>query len=340
LEEIEQASLPLHVADGLRALAAATRTRIVIVRNLTPDVERFNGITAREGVLYVDETAERPALWVAAHEWVHQLRADNAALYGELEQEVRRQGHIAGWHNYQNYLYRSVISRDRAVEELTASVVADALTDVAFLERIAQDNRGLFRRVADAFIRFLDALAAKIDARLLPSVYLRDIPAFRDVLFDVLQRYQRPSRATPRGATADVVYSRRAPSDGDSLIPKSLKTKAQQAGAALRRMMGSRERRPRTADDWDRQFRGEPMKDVADPSSGAFKMDWSEWLRWQLVDTATPFLAWAKRTLGYTQTGAEVDNILAYQACGVNRSRFAGFPPPSLFSFVPSGHAR
>ena len=71
--EVAASSLPDATSAGLRALAEATGTNIVIIRNLTPDVERFNGLTFGDGTLYIDESADMPVTLVATHEWVHQL---------------------------------------------------------------------------------------------------------------------------------------------------------------------------------------------------------------------------------------------------------------------------
>jgi hypothetical protein len=190
--EIDQASLPDDARRALAALGEATGTRIVVVRNLTPEVDKFNGISFGDGVLYIDENADRPAVLVAAHEWVHQLRRDDPAAYQRLEDEVRRQGNLPAW------IERMVAEGnktddDGATEELVADAVADAMIDPAFLRRVVEEG-GALRRAARSFLRFLDGMLAKIKGRN-TEAYMADVRAFRDELAAVLREYENRETA-------------------------------------------------------------------------------------------------------------------------------------------------
>lgn len=162
----------------------------MVFRNLTPDVLDVNGVNLRDGRLFLSENADRPLVTVAGHEFTHQLRADAPDLYAQLEAEVRRQGDLTGFAD--KLRRQGERDPDRvAPEELTADAVGDALSDRAFLQRLAERNPGVFRRVAEAFTRFLDGLLAKLGRvrDLGSNRYLRDVQAFRDVLDDVLAKY-------------------------------------------------------------------------------------------------------------------------------------------------------
>lgn len=204
---VRKDSLPDAVRSALTALEAATETEVVVVRNLnrTPETD-FNGVSFRDGVIYVDETADNPVTTVAAHEFTHQLKADAPELYTELETEIRRQGDLPRWNEALRRM-GDPNAEDTGAEELTANAVGDALTDRKFLERMAKESPSAFRKVADAFLEFLDSLIGRVrDTG--SAQFLQDVEAFHDVLLDVLNRYD----AGRESADGDVapVRSRRA----------------------------------------------------------------------------------------------------------------------------------
>ncbi|MGH8077061.1 MAG: hypothetical protein ACREPE_07025, partial [Lysobacter sp.] len=138
-------SLPDALSRALAAIERFSGTRVVVVRNVNPDQSglTFNGVTLRDGVLFVDESAQHPATTVASHEFVHQLYRDRADLYAVLEAEVRRQGRLPEW---MAEMERRGETRAKVVgvEELVAYAVGDALTDRAFLEGLAKRNPSKF----------------------------------------------------------------------------------------------------------------------------------------------------------------------------------------------------
>lgn len=214
-------SLPDAAAQALDAFGQATGTRIVLVRNLTPEVETFNGVRLPElpGVLFVDESASHPFVTVAAHEFTHQLEQDNPALWQEIADEVRRQGRLEAYQeNLRRRGYRGV-DEDLAVRELVGDAVGDAFTDPEFLDELARRNPSVFQRVAQAFKDFLDRLISRV-RDLGSSRYLQDVQAFRDKLADIMARY-KPEFERPPGhrplAEGEPKFSRRPGSENDHL---------------------------------------------------------------------------------------------------------------------------
>ena len=181
---VRQDQLPDALRGALAGLERATGTRVVIFRALTPEISDFNGVTIRDGVLYVSETAQSPATSTAAHEWVHNLRKTNPDLYARLENEVRRQGDAYGFAAKYGY------TMGQAHEELTAAAVGDALTDPKFLERLAEHDAGLFTKMARAFLKFLKGFADGWRNQG-SDAFLQDVQAFHDVLEEVLHAYER-----------------------------------------------------------------------------------------------------------------------------------------------------
>ena len=176
--------LPDALRGALAAFERATGARAVVFRNLTPHVADFNGVTVRDGTLFLNETSQSPITGVAAHEWLHNLRRTHPALYHELAAEVARQGDAQGFARRWGY------APGEAQEELTAAAVGDAMTDPQFLARLAEQDGSLFARVAKSFLAFLDTLTARWRSQG-SNAYLRDVQAFRDKLAAVLQAYEQ-----------------------------------------------------------------------------------------------------------------------------------------------------
>lgn len=181
--------LPDALGRALDAFERFTGKSVHVVRNLTPEVENFNGITFRDGHLYVDERSENPVTTTAAHEFTHQLRQERPDLYNALADEVRRQGRMDKWQQELSRRSRGESTHlDAATEELTGNAVGDALSDPDFLNRMAQRNPGKFREMAQRFIDFLNTFLGRT-RDLGSNQYLTDVAAFRDKLADVLDRY-------------------------------------------------------------------------------------------------------------------------------------------------------
>lgn len=180
-----------------RALAEFDKTfggRTVVFDNANPEALDFQGVTLRDGVRFVNSKTDAPLLGVAAHEMLHQMRADRPDLYEELEAEIRKQGKLDKYgENVRERARRGGEDQDSLTdaqirEELTADAVGDALTDPEFLEQLAKKNPGLFAKVADYIKDFLDRVVSRLK-NLGSSDYLDDIQAFRTKLEDVLEKY-------------------------------------------------------------------------------------------------------------------------------------------------------
>lgn len=140
LREVRAVSLPVELNRALVGFTHATGTRVVLFRNLTPEVDDFNGVNFRDGVLYINESSQNPITLTAAHEWVHNLKRSDPALYQRIENEVRRQGRLDDWHKRNIREEGMDRGRDHAIEELTAAAVSDAMTDPAFLQKLPDRN--------------------------------------------------------------------------------------------------------------------------------------------------------------------------------------------------------
>ncbi len=203
---VSAASLPDALNHALDRFHDATGTRVVLFRNLTPEIDDFNGVNFRDGILYINENSRHPLTLTAAHEWLHNIRKTHPLLYEALAQEVMRQGDLPG---HQQHLKESGEPRwrnpDVVVEELTAAAVSDALTDPEFLHRLAQKNQNLFQKVARAFLDFLKTLTQGWRDQG-SNRYLQDVEAFRDRLEAVLDLYQQDGNRS--GGVSEPMFQR------------------------------------------------------------------------------------------------------------------------------------
>lgn len=205
---VPQDQLPDALSRALRVFERITGTRVVIFRNQTPGVVHFNGVNFRDGRVFVAEDSQFPLTLTAAHEWLHNIRRTNPELYEELVKEVRRQGRLP---EYKQQLKKDGEPRwqsdDVVEEELTAAAVSDALTDPVFLQRLAERRRGSFRRIARAFLDFLNTLTKGWRDQG-SNRYLKDVEAFRDKLAEVLEAFEKHNADMPGSADVRALFQR------------------------------------------------------------------------------------------------------------------------------------
>lgn len=262
IRELRRTDLPDDLGGALATFERVTGTQVHIVRNLTPDVDRFNGITFRDGHLYVDESSQHPVLTTASHEFTHQLQRNAPELYRQLEDEVRRQGKMGEWERVlQSRARGETVNRDLAAQELTANAVGDAMSDPAFLNRMAERNPGAFKELAQRFIAFINrVLAHVLDTG--SNRYLTDVAAFRDKLAEVLDAYSRGEKPKPIDLGEDAAaFDRGNARKGDTFY------------SALTRSIEVAEGAPRKADaaKWKQWLDGAQRR-------GAFKGAEREWM--------------------------------------------------------------
>ncbi len=156
----------------------------------------FNGAmsTAIPDVLFINADATKPMMAVLGHELLHHLKRTNKGIYNTLNNRLNRLKK-----NERDYLHRLEVLYGRQGakapanwdEELNADIVGDFFMDPEFWAAMAKDQPGLFRRVANAIVKFLDDVAAKI-ADIRPfgtDQYLTDIAAARAAVVDAMRQF-------------------------------------------------------------------------------------------------------------------------------------------------------
>jgi len=156
----------------------------------------FNGAmsTAIPDVLFINADATKPMMAVLGHELLHHLKRTNEGIYNTLNDRLNRLKK-----NERDYLHRLEVLYGRQGakapanwdEELNADIVGDFFMDSQFWRDLAGNQPGLFRRVVNAVLKFLDDVAQKI-ADLRPfgtDQFLTDIAAARAAVVDAMRQF-------------------------------------------------------------------------------------------------------------------------------------------------------
>lgn len=224
-----QAVEPDDSSDAGKMLAA---TRLTAKRLFGHDVVfvRFNGPAAFNGAMstsmpntvFIRVDSSKPHLAILGHELLHSLRASNPGLYAAMEHRLNQltNDKTTGFYRELKAKYdaigRTPPEGSKLREELYADIVGDNFLSPEFWSGMAADQRGLFRRVADAIVRFLDrviGLLANSNA-LGTREMLKDAEEARRVVIAGMRAFSDQARARSglpalRGADALAATSRK-----------------------------------------------------------------------------------------------------------------------------------
>lgn len=189
---------PLATAVGIaeRILIGPGLRVAVITDEGSPKPLWFEGAFLNN-TLYVNATAKQPVVTIVSHEFIHSLKESDPDLYQRLADYVAEYGDEAGHSKRFGYNKEPGYDAAKGVEELTANLTAEAMTDPAFLSKMAEREPSLFRDLAEVFIEYLDGIMAVFGRNRAPNVsqHIKDIEGFRDLLADILvEKAQRNER--------------------------------------------------------------------------------------------------------------------------------------------------
>lgn len=157
----------------------------------------FNGAMsdAMPGKVFLRVDSPRPLMAVLGHELLHQLRATNPGIYAALNNRLAKV--IENGDRYRAALQARYDERGASSagvkfdEELHADIVGDFFMDDQFWKDMAAEQPGLFKRVANAILAFLDNAIEQMGG-LRPfgtDQYLTDIKAARAAVADAMRQF-------------------------------------------------------------------------------------------------------------------------------------------------------
>ncbi|WP_428419416.1 PLxRFG domain-containing protein [Methylibium sp.] len=147
------------------------------------------------GKIFLSVDSEKPLMAVLGHELIHSMRGGNPVVYEALKRRLT--GLLKNEQQYIDKLDAKYAARGvspakvRHGEELHGDIVGDFFMDPLFWQDMAKDKPGLFRRVANAVIKFLDNAAKRI-TNLKPfgsEDYLADIAAARRAVATTMREF-------------------------------------------------------------------------------------------------------------------------------------------------------
>lgn len=159
-----------------------------------------DGLCRNAGVLFINAKARQPLRHVLAHEFAHSLELSDPQLHASLKAQILAAAIDGAFPAYESRLARIYLqtntprlSRAEAANEFVADVIGATLCDGSTFREISKRVApSLFRRVANAFTRWLDVVAARIrgEADSLDLNFaernLEDVEAARSAIVDTL----------------------------------------------------------------------------------------------------------------------------------------------------------
>lgn len=175
----------------------------------------FNGMVsgAHPGKVFLNIDSPTPLMAVLGHELLHHMARTNPGLYRNLSQRLARV--MTGANVYADVMrlkYRQLgidPSNVDFVEELEADIVGDNFMDPEFWKMVSDGQPGLFRRIADVILRWLDFVTQQLGAQrpFNTDRFLSDIAAARAAVADAMRQFSASevgSLAEPGGEQMSV----------------------------------------------------------------------------------------------------------------------------------------
>ncbi len=159
--------------------------------------QKFNGAVSKAspGYIFINIDSQKPLMAVLGHELLHELEKNQPGIYADLSRSLDAllKNETAYTNRLlENYKKQGISTKDlRAREELEADIVGDNFMDPEFWQAIAKEQPSLFRRIADAIIKWLDGVSKKIGAQrpFGTDQFLTDIAAARNAVASAMRQF-------------------------------------------------------------------------------------------------------------------------------------------------------
>lgn len=159
--------------------------------------QKFNGAVSKAspGYIFINIDSQKPLMAVLGHELLHELEKNQPGIYADLSRSLGAllKNETAYTNRLlANYKKQGISTKDlRAREELEADIVGDNFMDPEFWQALSQEQPSLFRRIADAIIKWLDGVAGKIGTErpFGTDQFLTDIAAAREAVASAMRQF-------------------------------------------------------------------------------------------------------------------------------------------------------
>ena len=143
---------------------------------------------AGDKTVYINSESDKPLLFAAFHETIHQMKLQFPKLYEKLEKRIKSTG--ANWDSYlksREGIEGDVTAHDALVEELIADFAGDQGTSSEFMEMLYKEEPTIFNKIYEILKETLD----KLQKSFVGTPYVDNVKDAQKALAEVLREYKK-----------------------------------------------------------------------------------------------------------------------------------------------------
>lgn len=190
------------------------------------------------GRIRLNPNAKNPVMVVLGHEMTHRMQQLSPKTYADFRESVANffqstfgdlDDRLSGIQALYKNTVGEELSREAALDELTAEYAKDMLGSPEKFQRLVDDNRSLARKVLDAFHELIQSISAKVSGSYNELKQLRDIEKKWQAMYRDAERNAKQIEQviSPANATSEAVYTKQngnsVPTDPKGEVQHSIK---------------------------------------------------------------------------------------------------------------------
>ncbi len=211
--DITRVSLRNHQA--LQRIADQFGAKVIGIRVNSKVLDTFQGVTLRDGVIYINEKARRPHLAILGHELGHQLRRDNPQLWQQLVDEIRP--FIKKEYYGRNFPdVMGTTDPDALREEFVSEVLSDGFMSTRFWNELGKSNPSLLSRIVDLLTDLINQIRVSVGYTPKTKAYLTDYDRVLRIAGRYVGKYAPPGLGSKPDGQPKFLPNETPPSEGFS----------------------------------------------------------------------------------------------------------------------------
>lgn len=190
------------------------------------------------GRILLNPNAKNPVMVVLGHEMTHRMQQLSPKTYADFRESVANffqstfgdlDDRLSGIQTLYKNTVGEELSREAALDELTAEYAKDMLGSPEKFQRLVDGNRSLARKVMDALHELIQSIAAKVSGSYDELKQLRDIEKKWQAMYRDAERNAKQIEQviSPANATSEAVYTKQngnsVPTDPKGEVQHSIK---------------------------------------------------------------------------------------------------------------------